>query len=139
MSIIELMRAFDPIGTDGKADAALEVYLTIAAARLSVCVWAGLYSQGLALLALHLMNVATVRSASSQGGAGGPVTMETAGRVSVQYAKPDGWEKNPLLLTPWGTDFMALANKLPGRRMFNTGFRLEDMCHPNPALMGEDN
>jgi hypothetical protein len=65
--------------------------------------------------------------------------METAGRVSIQYAKPDGWEKNPLLTTPFGQDFIGLTKKLPGRRLFNVGFRLEDLCDPNPKIMGEDN
>lgn len=139
MGALDYMKAFDPVGTAGKTDDELNVFVSIATTRLVYCVWKSLYTQGVALLALHLLHLSTVRAASAGGGAAGPLTMEIAGRVTLQYAKPGDWEKNSLALSPWGQEFQELTKKLAGRRMFNTGFRLEDMCDPNPRLMGESN
>lgn len=139
MNVLDIMKALDPVGTNGKADDVLNVYISLALPRLSYCVWGALYNQGVALLALHLLNLASVRSRTAASGAAGPVTMEIAGRVTLQYGKSESAGGGTLGTTPWGQEFMELAKKLPGRRAFNTGFRLEDLCDPDPKQMGESN
>jgi hypothetical protein len=120
-------------------DDELNQFIALAVAQLDPCVWGSLYTQALANLAAHLISTYTVRAAAAAGGAGGPVTMEIAGRVTIQYATPRDWDKNSLSLTPWGNELQRLGKKLAGRKMFNTGFRLADMCNPDPAVLGEDN
>lgn len=123
----------------GLTDDQINDYIAIAVAQLDPCVWGGLYTLGVANLTAHLISTYTVRAASAGGGAAGPVTMEIAGRVTIQYAKPTDWEKNSLRLTPWGLELERLGKKLPGTKMFNTGFRNVDMCNPNPSILGENN
>jgi len=123
----------------GLTDDQINQYIALAVAQLDPCVWGSLYTLAVANLTAHLISLYTVQAAASGGGAAGPVTMEIAGRVTIQYATPKDWESNALRLTPWGTELERLGKRLPGRRMFNTGFRQADMCNPNPALLGENN
>lgn len=125
--------------TSGFTDDELNEFITIAVEQLDVCVWGTLYTQAVANLTAHLISIYTVRANAASGGASGPITMEIAGRVTLQYAAPKDWENDALKLTPWGMELQRLAKRLPGRRMFTTGFREEDMCDPDSAIGGEDN
>lgn len=120
-------------------DDQLNQFIALAVAQLDPCIWGNLYTQAIANLTAHLISLYKVRAASAAGGASGPVTMEIAGRVTIQYAAPKDWETNSLALTPWGMEVQRLGKRLPGRHMFNTGFRKADMCDPDPAILGENN
>ena len=140
MSVLSRLRLIAPDLTLPYTDIQLNEYIEIAVEQLDPCIWGALYTQGLANLTAHLLSTYTVRATAAVGsGAPGPVTMETAGRVTLQYASPKDWENNALVLSPWGQELMRLGKKLAGRHMFTTGFRDDDMCHPNAARGGEDN
>jgi hypothetical protein len=144
LSALDTIKAIAPDLVAGMSDLEIGVYITMAVEQMDPCIWDTLFTQAVALLTAHLMYISKARPAgAASGGAGGggsgPVTMEIAGRVSIQYAAPKDWENNALRLTPWGQELDRLSRKLPGRHMFNTGFRDEDMCNPDPRILGEDN
>lgn len=142
LSALDTVKAIASDLVSGMTDEQIGLFITMAVEQVDSCIWGSLFTQAVANLSAHLISVYTVRAAASAGGGGGgtgPVTMEIAGRVTIQYASPKDWENNALRLTPWGQELDRLAKKLPGRHMFNTGFRDSDMCDPQPGFFGEDN
>ena len=138
MNALDTLKAIAPTLANGRTDEELNIFLGLAVGRMNACVWGSLFTQGVAYLAAHLLHLSAVRAAAAATGAAGPLTMQMAGRVQLSYGQPRDWDKNGLQLSPWGQEFDALTRKLAGRKMFNVGFRLEDMCNPNPQQMGED-
>lgn len=125
MPVIDTVKFIAPTQTASLTDDQINTAIELAAARISACIWGDLYSQGVAYLAAHLLALRE-RASSGGGGAVGPVTQEMAGRVQISYAVPQGWDGDGLRSTPFGQDFLDLRRKLPGTRMFNTGF--DDIC-----------
>jgi hypothetical protein len=123
----------------GYTDDQLNAFIAMAVPQLDPCIWGSLYTLGLANLTAHMINAFSVRAAAAGSGAAGPVTMEIAGRVTIQYAQPRDWQKDSLAMSPWGLEYKRLAGLLAGRHLFNTGFRTQDACDPDPTVFGEDN
>lgn len=130
MAVIDTVKAIAPSQTSGMTDEEIEVFIALAADRMSPEVWGSrLYPQGLAYLTAHLLTMAARGAAGGGAGAAGPVKQEMAGRVMVSYATSAsaGAGANDLDSTPYGQEFKALQRKLPGIRPFSTGFTSSDM------------
>lgn len=133
MAILDTVRAIAPAQTADLTDDEVEVFIALAADRLSAEVWgARLYPQGVAYLAAHLLTITARGAAGGGSGAAGPVRQEMAGRVMVSYSDSaaSSGAGSDLGATPYGQEFLALRRKLAGVRPFTTGFGTGDLSGP---------
>lgn len=129
MAVLDTVKAIAPALTASMTDAEITVFIELAQDTMSPEVWGTrLYPIGLAYLTAHLLALTSRGNAGGGSGASGPVTMEQAGRVLVQYAQTSsGGAGGGLDQTPYGMYFMQLRKKLPGVRPFTTGFKVGNM------------
>ena len=130
-SVQERLIAYLPSADPGSpADAALQarldIFLEDAVDQLDPTRFlsTSMYQQAVALLAAHNISL------SDRGGSGasGPVTLERAGEVAIQYAQTGSIAGlRGLESTPYGIQLARLLRKQPGLHMFTTGFTESDI------------
>lgn len=104
-STLDILKAIAPEFAS-KATADLNLFLELAAARLSATVWGRYYQQGVAYLAAHMLELST------REGAAGPIQSEQAGQVSRSY----GPFQHPSHYgaTGYGDEFLNIRRQVPG-------------------------
>lgn len=113
---------FDAIAPHLKADIAADTFLSMAAEQMSATVWGGLFGQGAAFLAAHMMTLrdravaAGGLGAGAAGGGAGPVSSMSEGGLSVSWAGvasgSGSTEESELAATSYGARYLALQAKL---------------------------
>lgn len=101
-NVTNLVKAIAPELKDRPA-ADFDTFAEIADPWLDEGVWRSKYRSGLAYLIAHLMTI----SSPERGGAGGPVTSESVGAVSVSYGSI-GDSEEELNSTAYGQTFVSL-------------------------------
>ena len=97
-------------------DTRLETALELAAGRLSVDAWGGLWGDGVATLAAHMLLVSPEVAAGGDGMTRGQVTSEKAGDLSRNYGAVTAanvtLSEADLMRTSPGMQHLALRNSL---------------------------
>lgn len=114
------------------SDADVQAVMDVVAAWLDVRNLGLRYNEALARYAAHMLTMAQ-RAAGAGGGSGGaavtPLTGETAGRVSRQYAQPlvggSAASQGELGLTSHGKAYLDILRSRPRLRMLTTANRSE--------------
>src|SRR5690554_4956974 len=117
-TVVDILKEIAPEFASEDA-ARLDLFVELAAARISASVFGKVYPQALAYLTAHLLSV-SARASTSGAGAAGPVTSATTGGVSVSYgqvAASVSVTDAALSTTAYGLEFLALRNSRAGTKM----------------------
>ena len=101
-NVTNLVKAIAPELRD-RPSADFDTFTELADPWLDEAVWASKYRSGLAYLVAHLMTLSSV----DRAGAGGPITSESVGAVSVSYGS-SGDSEEELGSTAYGQTFVSL-------------------------------
>lgn len=111
MTVVEIMEAIAP---ELAADSRRDVFITLAASRLTASKFGNLYAQAVAYLAAHLMACAPPTTAEATTGA---VVAESTGGMSVTYAAPTAptGTATDYTSTKYGVEFLNIRNTRAAR------------------------
>ena len=105
MSTEALLDAIAP-GFAGEPSATKQVFIDLAAQRLSATAWGTLYQQGVVYLAAHLM---TVRDNAGNGLAGAVTSVKTGG---LSVGSSGAMSDHELATTSFGQEFLSLQRRI---------------------------
>lgn len=118
-TVVDILKEIAPEFASEDA-ARLDLFVELAAARISAPVFGKVYPQALAYLAAHLLSVSARSASAGAGGAAGPVTSATTGGVSVSFGQAQvsvSTTDAALSTTGYGLEFLALRNSRAGTKM----------------------
>ena len=102
-------------GFSGDAD--IDLFVEIAASRLSPTIFGTQYRYAVALFAAHMLEM---RDRGEEGAGATPVTSERAGEVARSYAAPKEGQVEDLDLTTYGRQYKSLRDSRPGTQSLST-------------------